>query len=358
MKTEPAPSNRPSVYRLLPDELRALCRETGAPAFRARQIWRWLYVRNAPDWSAMKNLPADFRAALAEQVRLDAERIEKQEGSAPGAVKLLVALADGERIESVLIPAPKRLTLCVSSQVGCRYHCAFCASGQAGFRRHLHAGEMVAQFLLAWRNAQRKPTHTVFMGIGEPLDNYDEVLKAIRILNDPDGLRIAARRITVSTCGLVPGIERLANESLQIELSVSLHAPDDALRSSLMPVNRLHPLPDLMRACRLYAEQTGRIVTFEYTLIRNVNDAPEQARALADLIAPLPCRVNLIPLSPVPEFDAVAAPDRAARLFIDTLRASGINATLRASRGTGVRAACGQLRAKTLDNNGATLLAP
>lgn len=348
MKTEPAPSNRPSLYSFLPNDLRAVCRDLGAPAFRAKQIWRWLYVRNVDAWPAMTNLPADFRARLAEQVRLDSERIEKRDGAAAGAVKLLVALADGERIEAVLIPAARRLTLCISSQVGCRFHCAFCASGQAGFRRHLHAGEMVAQCLLAWRDARSKPTHAVFMGIGEPLDNYDEVLKAIRILNDPDGLRIAARRITVSTCGLVPGIERLADESLQIELSVSLHAPDNALRSTLMPVNRLHPLPDLMRACRHYAERTGRIVTFEYTLIRNINDSPEQARALADLIEPLPCRVNLIPLSPVPEFDGVAAPERAARLFIDTLHARGINATLRASRGAGVRAACGQLRAKTL----------
>ena len=333
-----------AIHGLLFDELAAALRELGMPAFRAQQIWRWLYVQRITAWAQMKNLPAELRVRLAEQFVLQAA-VTREVAGAPGATqKLLVGLGDGECVEAVLIPAAARRTVCVSSQVGCKFACAFCASGQAGFRRNLSAGEIVGQVLLAGAVCGDRPTHVVFMGVGEPLDNYDEVLRAVRIINHPDGLSLGARRITLSTCGVLSGIQRLAGEGLQVELSVSLHAPDDALRTRLMPVNRRYPLKEILAACRAYAARTKRIVTFEYTLISQVNDAPGQAEALARLLAPLACRVNLIPLSPVEGFAGAPPPPETAKLFIRTLERAGINATLRASQGLQLHAACGQLR--------------
>ncbi|MCG2659137.1 MAG: radical SAM protein, partial [Kiritimatiellae bacterium] len=194
------------------------------------------------------------------------------------------------------------------------------------------------------RSLGATPSNLVFMGMGEPLDNYDAVLAAVRIINDPEGLSLGARRITISTCGIIPGIQRLAQEGLQVELSISLHAPDDALRSRLLPVNRKYPLGDLLEACRIYAEQTGRLITFEYTLIQGVNDSPEQARELARILRPIHARVNLIPLSTVAEFEGRAPPAPVVREFLNILERARINATLRISKGGGVDAACGQLR--------------
>jgi 23S rRNA (adenine2503-C2)-methyltransferase len=213
-----------------------------------------------------------------------------------------------------------------------------------GFKRNLAAGEIVGEVVFAARNLGGAPGHVVFMGIGEPFDNYDNVLKAIRIINDPDGLSIGARKITVSTCGVIPGIERFAKEGLQVELSVSLHAPDDALRSELMPVNRIYPLRDLLAACRKYAEQTKRIVTFEYTLIKGVNDSKEQAQKLAHLLGKIHGRVNLLMLSAVTEFNGRAPAVETAKMFINTLEKAHINATTRVSKGGNINAACGQLR--------------
>jgi len=321
-----------------------VCQQLGQPAYRASQLWNWLYVAQCTDWSEMKNLPAALRADMGARFALPSAVPIHTEGPAAATRKILVQLHDGEAIEEVLIPAAERRTVCVSSQAGCRYRCAFCASGQAGFRRQLEAGEMVGQVLVAARAYGERPTHVVFMGIGEPFDNYDNVLKAIRIINDPDGLGIGARRITVSTCGLIPGIQRLARESLQIELSVSLHAPTDDLRAQLMPVNRKFPLKNLLAACKAYSAATGRIITFEYTLIHGVNDTPGHARELTRLLSSLPCRVNLIPLSQVEEFRGEPSSPETARMFIDVLDKAGINATLRASKGGSLKAACGQLR--------------
>jgi len=326
------------------DEISAWCLKHGYPAYRARQLWRWLYVNFAADWDAMRNLPAELRRCLAGEFRLKAAAPCRVEGSAGKTRKLLLELRDGERIETVLIPAGPRRTVCVSSQAGCRFHCAFCASGQAGFRRNLESGEMVGQVLAMTRAGGGAPTHVVFMGIGEPMDNYDAVFKAVRIINDESGLAVGARRITVSTCGIIPGIERMVEEEMQIELSVSLHATHDALRSELMPVNRLYPLVGLMAACRDYTEQTGRIITFEYALIGGVNDGPAQAKELARLLADMPCRVNLIPLSPVSEFGGQPSAPGVAEMFIRRLKDAGINATFRRSRGLELKAACGQLR--------------
>ena len=292
----------------------------------------------------MRTLPASLRERLAVRVLLGDVRPAQVEGDPAGTRKLLVGLADGEEVEAVLIPAADRRTVCVSSQVGCRFNCAFCASGKLGFRRNLDAGEIVGQVVLAARAYGARPSHVVFMGIGEPLDNYDAVLRAVRILNDPEGLGIGARRITISTCGIIPGIQRLAGENLQVELSVSLHAAHAPTRDQLMPVNRLHPLAELIDACAAYVRATRRIITFEYTLIRGVNDGREHAEALAGLLRALPCRVNLIPLSAVAEFDGAAPAPGAAAMFIEVLDRAGINATARASKGANLDAACGQLR--------------
>ena len=332
------------LHSLFRAEIAALCAECGHPAYRAAQLWQWLYAQGVRDWAGFGNLPRSLIADLSRRFSLHPAVLAETRG-APGAFrKLLVELPDGERIEEVLIPAPGRRTVCVSSQAGCRFRCAFCASGQAGFRRNLAAGEMVGQVLVAGEVFGERPTHVVFMGIGEPLDNYDNVLRAVRIINDGEGLAIGARRITLSTCGLVPGIQQLAREGLQIELSVSLHAASDELRSRLMPINRRYPLARLLATCRDYSAKTGRIITFEYALIGGVNDAPGQARDLARLLAGRSGRVNLIPLSAVEEFPARPSPAGTADMFVRTLTRAGINATIRASRGGSLKAACGQLR--------------
>jgi 23S rRNA (adenine2503-C2)-methyltransferase len=228
--------------------------------------------------------------------------------------------------------------------VGCRFNCAFCASGKAGFIRNLEAGEIIEQVIAAARIMNGKPSNIVFMGIGEPFDNYDNVIRAANILNDADGLKIGARKITVSTSGVIPGIRRFATENKQFELSVSLHAPDNEVRSQIMPINKKYPLSELMKACREYTSATNRIITFEYTLIGSLNDTPQHARELVALLRRLPSRVNLIPLSPVDGFAARPSSPEATRSFMDILQQARINVTLRDSKGSSISAACGQLR--------------
>jgi len=339
---------KPLIHGLLLDELTDAIRKMGLPAFRAKQVWHWLYEQRVATWAAMKNLPPDVRQKLDEQFELIAAKLLEITGPEHEARKILTGLRDGECVEEVLLPSGTRRTVCVSSQVGCKFACAFCASGQAGYKRNLLAGEIVGEVLLAATIWNDRPGNIVFMGVGEPLDNYDEVLRAIRILNNPDGFGIGARRITLSTCGIIPGIQRLAAEGLQIELSVSLHAPDDATRSRLMPANQRYPLTTVLTACKAYAEKTKRIITFEYTLVRGLNDSAAQAEALARLLAPLPCRVNLIPLSPVEGFAGEPSAPETAHQFIRMLERAGINATLRDSQGSRIKAACGQLRIRRL----------
>lgn len=341
---------KPLVYNLNQAELESACSELGQPGYRAGQIWRWLYVQRVAEWDEMRNIPGTLRAALAERFSLPGAEPLDVQGSADETRKLLVGLADGECVEAVMILAADRRTLCLSSQVGCRFHCAFCASGQGGFQRQLSSGEIVQQVIVASRLLGDRPTHVVYMGVGEPFDNYDAVLKSVRVINDADGIGIGARRITISTCGVVPGIERLSAEAIQVELSVSLHAPNDAVRTALMPVNKTWPVAALLSACQAYAERTRRIITFEYTLMRDVNDSEAQARELAARLARIPCRVNLIPLSEVPEFKGQPSAPEAAELFIRTLGARHINATLRASKGSRLKAACGQLRSRSRRN--------
>lgn len=339
-------SQQELIHGLNQEEITRFCAKLGQPKYRARQVWHWLYHHYAENFSAMKNIPEKMRVDLDKCFTIEPfTAIHREDESGAGSTaKVLLRLADGECIELVFIPAKGRTTLCVSSQVGCKYKCAFCASGQSGFCRNLECGEIVGAVVYAARHLGSSPSHVVFMGIGEPFDNYDNVLKAIRIINDSRGLSVGARKITISTCGLIPGIRRLADEKLQVELSVSIHASDDALRSKLMPVNKIYPLADLLAAGRQYAERTGRIITFEYTLIKDVNDSKEQAQQLARLIGHIHCRVNLIMLSAVDEFQGRAPSSETAKMFVNTLEHAKINATIRASKGGRINAACGQLR--------------
>jgi len=343
----------------LPEWARRLA-ERGEPAYRARQIFHNLYQRGISDPERMTDLPQRLRQLLAKEfTALTLVPVQRQE-AADGTSKWLSKLQDGQLLETVLIPARSRRTVCVSTQVGCAYACAFCASGMNGLRRNLTTGEIVQQVLLGSDPSKRgqtpspfRVTNVVFMGMGEPLANYDNLLKAIRILNAPEGLHLGARKITISTVGLVPMIERLAKEGLQIELSISLHAPNDELRGRLMPVNRKYPLAQLIPAVKAYMKATKRLVTFEYILIDQVNDGLDQAKELAKLLQGMLCKVNLIPCHPVPglkgtvpEGDSPFARPPLPRMlaFERCLLARKIPCTLRRSRGLDIDGACGQLR--------------
>ena len=317
------------------------------PRFRARQVFSWVYKRGAQDFRQMSDLAQGLRTNLEEKFFLSSLKPVSRVKSFDGTQKFLFALRDESLIEAVLIPAEGRLTGCVSTQAGCKFACSFCASAMKGFKRDLSAGEMVDQALYPKNNSGgRRLTHLVFMGMGEPLDNYDNVLKAIRIINSPDGLNIGARRITVSTCGIIPGIRRLAGEALQIELSVSLHASLDSVRSRIMPVNKKYPLKELIAACRQYIEKTDRQITFEYILIEGVNSGLQSAQNLSKILRGLNCKVNIIPVNSLKECGLEPPGKVEILLFRDYLLKHGVKATLRRPRGQDIEAACGQLRLK------------
>lgn len=329
-------------------ELKAALKEWQEPAFRAGQVFSWVYQKGVLDFEAMANLPQGLRLKLKENFSLCGLKIVDALESSDGTKKLLFELKDKNLIEGVLIPAKNRVTACISTQAGCKFGCRFCASGTLGFKRSLSSAEILDEVILLKNNSSGgKLTHIVFMGTGEPLDNYDNVLKSIRLINAPEGLNIGARRITISTCGVIPGIKRLASEGLQVELSISLHAADGKTRSLILPVNRKYPLAELMAACKEYISRTGRQITFEYILIEGVNAGLQNAKDLVKILKPLElCKVNLIPANPIPELK-VAPPDkRAIAVFKSHLLRSGVPATLRAPRGQDIEAACGQLRLK------------
>lgn len=316
------------------------------PPFRAKQIMQWIYHRGRFDFQQMGNLPKTLRDKLDEAASIELPRVAARRISRDGTHKYLLQLEDGATIETVLIPEGNRRTLCVSSQVGCPMDCRFCATGTQGFRRNLTVGEMVGQVLAVQRDSKEKITNIVLMGMGEPLANYEQVMGAIRLWNDPLGLEIAARRLTVSTCGLVPGIRRLSREGLQVVLAVSLHAPNDDLRNQIMPINRRYNLAQLMKACREYVETTNRRITFEYALMRNFNDSSEHARQLAQLVKGILCHVNLIPLNPVAAHGWASSTKEQVLLFQKELAKHNIEATIRAERGADIEAACGQLKSR------------
>lgn len=340
------------IKNLTLSELGEVFRKWGYGAFHSRQVFSWLYKKGVPDFSRMSDLPLDLRNRLKDIFALSALRLLRQFESCDGTEKFLFELRDRNIIEAVSIPAGKRVTGCISSQVGCKFACAFCASGLPGFKRNLTCAEIIEEILcLKAHSEAKKITHIVFMGIGEPLDNYDNVLKAIRVINSPEGLNIGARRITISTSGIIPGIKRLAAEGLQIELSVSLHAADSALRTRLMPVNKKYPLPELISACRSYAEETKRQVTFEYILIKGMNSALENAKKLSALLKTIRLsKVNLIPANHIKELNIEPPPAKEILSFKNYLLKQGIPATLRKQRGEDIRASCGQLTLGTGHN--------
>ena len=336
------------AWSILPDEWKPILTERGLRAFRADQILQALYRDYITDWDQATTLPKDFRETLKTEFPLTrAETLDVSE-SADGTKKLLIGFDDGQAVETVLIPATGRFTQCISTQVGCAMGCAFCASGAQGVVRSLTADEIVAEYMAGRRLGEI--TNIVVMGMGEPFANYDETLRALKLINAGRGPNLGARHITLSTCGVVPGFARLADEGIQFELSVSLHAPNDALRSQLMPVNRRWPLDELLAACAAYTARTKRIITFEYTVIRGVNDSRACAEELARQVRRVPmAKVNLIPLSPVAHRPDFQTPDEATmRMFLDVLMKHRVQTMLRRSRGRDANAACGQLRLRHL----------
>lgn len=332
------------IKDLLKEEFEGLISRLPAEPFRAGQILEWVYKKGQGDFDRMSNLSGGLRTALKKWFYISGLELAKRSDSNDGTIKYLFDLEDGQRIESVLIPSARTTTVCVSSQVGCKHACGFCASGKKGFSRDLRPAEMVNQPLYIRKTTPF--TNIVFMGMGEPLDNYANVLKAARIMNAGYGLGIGQRKITISSCGLIPQIEMLSREGLQIELSISLHSADDAVRSRLMPVNRRYPVKALVKACRDYAKRTNRQVTFEYLLIRGINDSDRDARALALLLKGMLAKVNLISFNPVEGFDYMAPDPGRAKAFKEVLDKNAVIATLRRSRGADIEAACGQLRLK------------
>lgn len=336
----------------------------GEPSYRADQIWHWVYRRGAASFAQMTNLPTSLRARLEEQFIIDPLREVGAITSRDRLTrKVLFALPDGHTIESVLMLYQRRRTLCISTQVGCGMGCPFCATGLSGLARNLTAGEIVAQVLhfarflsdpeAGGRDAVAVPrptrvTNIVLMGMGEPLANYDATWQALYRLTDPAGFGLGARHITLSTVGLVPMIDRMAGEPLQIGLAISLHAPNDALRDQLVPINRRYPLRELMAACHRYVERTHRRVTFEYALMAGVNDRLEHADELARLLRGLLCHVNLIPLNPVKSSPFQPSTEEDAQAFLRRLQQHRIPVTMRLRRGVEIDAGCGQLRRRAM----------
>jgi len=315
--------------------------------FQGRQVFQWIHRKAATGFESMTNLSKALRARLEVQALVRQTVLEHTELSPKsGTRKVLVGLRDGENVEAVLLRDRNRTTLCLSSQVGCELGCPFCATGQAGFKRNLTPGEIVEQalHLLAEDDLGERTPNIVYMGMGEPFRNYDAVAKSIRLLMDPDGLAIGARKITVSTVGETEGIRRFTGENWQVRLAVSLHAANDVLRSKLVPLNRTHPLPELMKAIEYYIATTGRQMSFEWTLLQGVNDSDEQAEELASLIGDLGASVNLIPFNAVEGSEFEAPSRKRCRAFRDRLTARGIRTMLRLERGGDIDAACGQLR--------------
>jgi len=334
-----------AITELTLQELQGVLGAWGDPAYHAKQVFSWIFQRGVLDFAAMSDLPNGLRERLAKNFSITDILLIESQLSRDGTRKFLFRLNDGYYIEAVAIPAEKRLTACISSQAGCRFACRFCASGKTGLKRNLTTGEIVNQLLHIRNSEQEKQlTHVVFMGTGEPLDNYDAVLRAVRTINAECGFGIGARRITISTCGLVPGIARLAGEGLQIELSVSLHAADDVTRNMLMPVNRKYPLAVLMNALRDYVAKTKRQVTFEYILAEGVNSDLPSAQNLCTILRGLTCKVNLIPVNPFGVKGMVPPGKLAILKFCNRLKKCGIPATVRTPRGQDIEAACGQLR--------------
>jgi 23S rRNA (adenine2503-C2)-methyltransferase len=365
----------PPAFGETPESLEARFAEQGLPAYRARQVLEWLYKKRVASWDEMTNLPRDLRAQLAASLDLEPARFVLAKASSDVTEKLLLSLRDQSLVETVVIRAPQegvglehsRKTICISTQVGCAYGCRFCASGLAGWKRDLSAGEIVAQLMQVCRREDARTPRArtelasfdniVVMGMGEPLANYDNLLRALAIVNAPWGLGFGARRITISTSGLVPEIRRLAEEPIGFRLALSLHGATDEVRERIMPINRKYPLAQLLPAARIFAERHGRMITLEFILVEDVNDSLDQAAALSRIALDLHAHVNLVPYNPV-EGLAWRRPD-ATRLgrFHEALRSRGVSVTMRREKGQDIAAACGQLRLQ-VERDGAVAAAP
>ncbi|MEH7106816.1 MULTISPECIES: 23S rRNA (adenine(2503)-C(2))-methyltransferase RlmN [Bacillaceae] len=338
-----------SIYSLELHQLKEWLQEIGEKPFRAEQIFDWLYKKRVGSYEDMSNLSKNLRENLAAHFELTTLKTIIQQTSSDGTIKFLFELHDGFSIETVLMRHDYGNSVCVTTQVGCRIGCTFCASTLGGLKRHLEAGEIVAQVVKvqqALDEMEERVSSVVIMGIGEPFDNYDNMLAFLKIINHEKALNIGARHITVSTSGIIPKIYQFADENMQINFAISLHAPNTELRSKLMPINKAYKLDDLMKAVRYYIDKTGRRISFEYGLFGGVNDSTEHAEELAALIKGLKCHINLIPVNYVPERDYVRTPKDKIFAFEKTLKNRGINVTIRREHGHDIDAACGQLRAK------------
>ncbi len=332
------------LLNMTADEIKAFVVAAGQPGFRAKQIVEWVWRRGVTEFAAMTNLPAAMRTQLAETATILSGRSVKRSAATDGVVKLLVEWPDGERIETVMIPAKSRRTACVSTQVGCAIGCAFCASGLDGVSRDLTAGEIVEQVFALQADCGERITHVVLMGMGEPLANYDATIAAVRAMIDPHRGGLSGRHITLSTVGLPGPMNRLADESIPLTLAISLHAPNDELRRKLIPTAKSISIAQVVAAGRNYFERTGRELTLEYTLLAGVNDSPTCATELIEVAHQLRCNVNLIRYNAVPNVRFEAPDESRVITFRDRLRAGGVNVQIRASRGAAADAACGQLR--------------
>lgn len=332
------------------DELKEEFIKLGEKPFRAEQVFKWIYEVNVTTFDEMTNLSLELREKLKKEFSLCIYNIIKKQESSDGTKKYLFDVLDGNAIETVLMEYKYGKSLCVSSQIGCKMGCKFCASTGIKFERSLTSGEIVEQVLAVQRDENIKISNIVFMGIGEPLDNYNNVVNAIKILNNPKGLNIGARHISISTSGLVPKIYDLANENLQCTLSISLHATTDEKRSALMPVNNKHNIEELLTACKYYIEKTNRRISFEYALAKDNNDNIEDAKRLVKLLKGVLCHVNLIPINKIENGKFTKSSNENIMKFRDYLNEKGIVATIRRELGSDIDAACGQLRRKNLKN--------
>ncbi len=358
-----------NVLDRTPEELRKDFADKGFELYRAGQVLQWVYEKGIYDFGKMTNLPAALREKIKDEFAIVIPAVvESKHSEGDNSTKLLLKLNEKDYVEAVYMPAKKprrirpqgfgtgspkpggepmktRETVCVSSQVGCKFHCAFCASGQDGFMRNLTMGEIMAQVLMARDlSPEKRLTNVVFMGIGEPFDNYKEMMRTVRTLNSPGAFGLAARRITISTCGVVPKIEQLTKEGLQVELSISLHGPNDIVRGAIMPVNNAYPVKKLIEACKAYSANTKRLITFEYILISGVNASLKEAGELGRLLKGMLCKVNLIPYNPIEEFPHDQPSYEDIKRFQHILQRHGVKTTVRFSKGRDIQAACGQLR--------------
>ncbi len=329
------------------DELLQEFSNLGVQKFRAKQVYEWLHCHLAADYDEMSNLPKALREELTEKFPIyNCKIVKKQVSKLDNTVKYLFQMHDGDFVESVVMKYKYGYTICVSTQVGCKMGCAFCASTLGGFKRCLLAGEILSQLYAAQKDLGERISHIVLMGMGEPLDNFDNVMRFLELITNEKGLNISMRNISLSTCGLVPKIDELLNRRLQLTLSISLHAPNDEIRSKIMPINKKYPIDGLLKICRKYTTETSRRISFEYSMLAGVNDSDECARQLASKLKGMLCHVNLIPVNEVEESPfKPSSPERVER-FVEILSKNGINATVRRKLGSDIDASCGQLRLK------------